>query len=174
MLNIIKIREETPKDYKKVYELIENTFKYAQHTDGDEHNLVVRLRNSDAFIPELSIVAEFDNEIVGHILFTKIKAGSTVQLALAPLTVSMKYQKQGIGGLLIKEGHKIAAKLGFEYSILLGHPSYYPRFGYVPAEKYKIKCPFEVPREAFMAINLQGKSTIIDSTIDYPKEFFIK
>ena len=102
--------------------LKQDTFKHAEHTDGDEHNLVERLRKSDAFIPELSLVASADNKIVGHILFTKIKVGKTTQLALAPLTVSQQFQKQGIGSLLVKTGHNIAKTMEFEYSILLGNP----------------------------------------------------
>lgn len=167
------IRKEEIKDQKAVFELIKNTFMFAEHTDGDEHNLVERLRKSEAFIPELSLVAETNNEIAGHILFTKVKVGETTQLALAPLTVSIDCQRRGIGGLLIKEGHKIAKNMGFEYSILLGYPSYYSRFGYKPGITFGIKCPFDVPAEYFMAINLQGKLTKLNAVVEYPKEFFI-
>lgn len=151
----VLIRQETIQDKKKTFELIKETFKHAEHTDGDEHNLV----------------AELGNEIIGHILFTQVKVGDTTQLALAPLTVAVKYQRQGIGGLLIQHGHKIAKSLGYEYSILLGYPSYYSRFGYVPAKIFGIKSPFDVPDEFFMAINLQGKSTKLNAIVEYPKEF---
>lgn len=167
----VLIRQETIQDKKKTFELIKETFKHAEHTDGDEHNLVERLRESSCFIPELSLVAELGNEIIGHILFTQVKVGNTTQLALAPLTVAVKYQRQGIGGLLIQHGHKIAKSLGYEYSILLGYPSYYSRFGYVPAKIFGIKSPFDVPDEFFMAINLQGKSTKLNAIVEYPKEF---
>lgn len=146
----VLIRQETIQDKKKTFELIKETFKHAEHTDGDEHNLVERLRESSCFIPELSLVAELGNEIIGHILFTQVKVGDTTQLALAPLTVAVKYQRQGIGGLLIQHGHKIAKSLGYEYSILLGYPSYYSRFGYVPAKIFGIQSPFDVPDEFFM------------------------
>lgn len=172
MLDNIKIRQEIPSDRKKIFELIKNTFVQAQHTDGDEHNLVDRLRESTAFIPELSLVAEYNNEIIGHILFSKIKVGDSVQLALAPLSVATKYQKLGIGSNLIQEGHKIAKTMGYEYSILLGYPSYYSKFGYKPAHIFGIKSPFDVPKEFYMAINLQGKSTNLNAVVQYPQEFF--
>ena len=82
------------------------------------------------------MVAEFNKKIVGYILFTKVKVGKTTQLALAPLAVLAQFQKQGIGTSLIKTGHKIAKKMGFEYSILLGNPEYYSRFGYKPASEF--------------------------------------
>lgn len=173
MTDSLIIRKETKHDQKRVFVLIKDTFKHAEHTDGDEHNLVERLRNSNAFVPELSLIAEYQNEIIGHILFTKVKVGKNTQLALAPLTVSVKYQRQGIGGKLINEGHRIAKDLGYEYSILLGHPSYYPRFGYMPAKNFGIISPFDVPEEYFMAINLQGKSTKLNAIVEYPKEFFL-
>ena len=169
----IIIRQETNKDYPKVFNLIKNTFKFAEHSDGDEHNLVERLRESNAFIPELSLVAEYNNEIIGHILFTKVNVGSTIQLALAPLSVSTNYQRQGVGTKLIKEGHRIAKNLGYEYSIVLGDPNYYSRFGYIPAKTFGIKSPFEISEEFFMAINLQGKFTNLNATVEYHKEFLL-
>lgn len=170
--NII-IRQETEKDRMKVYNLIKDTFKQAEHSDGNEHNLVERLRKSEAFIPELSLVAVADKKIIGHILFTKLKVGKTTQLALAPLTVTPLFQNQGIGSLLVKTGHKIAKEMGFEYSILLGSPKYYSRFGYKPSNEFNIICPFEVAQEYFMAINLQGKNSPLNAKVEYPKEFSI-
>lgn len=135
MENII-IRQETKKDIVDVYNLIKEVFKNAEHSDGDEHNLVNRLRKSNAFIPELSLVAELDKKIVGHILFTKVMVGDSIQLALAPISVDTALQKQGIGSLLIHTGHTIAKNMGFEYVILLGYPRYYSRFGYRPSRDF--------------------------------------
>lgn len=81
---MLTIRQEKPEDYRQVEQVVEQAFARAEHTDHDEHNLVARLRGSEAFIPELSLVAEQDGRIVGHILFTKLKVGQTTQLALAP------------------------------------------------------------------------------------------
>lgn len=172
MIENIIIRQETKLDYIQVFELIKNTFKNAEHSDGNEHYLVERLRKSASFIPELSLVAEYNKKIIGHILFTEVKVGNTTQLALAPLTVLTDFQRRGIGKTLIKEAHRIAKNIGYEYSILLGHMSYYPRFGYIPAIKFGIQCPFDVPSEFFMALNLQGKSTMLNAIVEYPPEFF--
>lgn len=168
------IRQEKPSDYDTVYEVIKNAFEKAEHSDGDEQNLVARLRKSPAFIPELSLVAEINNRIVGHIMFTKLKVGTTIQLALAPLAVLPAYQKQGIGGKLITAGHKIAKQLGYEYSILIGHPAYYPRFGYVNAAHFAIKAPFELPEDVFMAFDLKETGGPLNAEVEYPKEFFEK
>ena len=133
----------------------------------------MNLRNSDSFIPELSLVAVKDNKIVGYILFTKIKIENHEEIALAPLAVLPEYQKQGIGSKLIEEGHKIAKKLGYHYSIVLGSENYYPKFGYIPAIQYGIQAPFEVQNENFMAVKLNETNTEIKGVVQYAKEFGI-
>lgn len=168
------IRQEEPDDIEAVRQVVKQAFEKAEHTDQDEHNLVNRLRKSDAFIPELSLVAEENGKIVGHILFTKLKIGETIQLALAPLSVLPECQKQGIGGKLIMAGHRKAKEMGYEYSILLGHADYYPRFAYFPASRIGVKAPFDVPEENLMAFNLQGKNTRLNGILEYPKAFFEK
>lgn len=170
---MLEIRQENKNDYKAVYNLIEKAFKEAEHSDGNEHDLVNSLRNSKNFIPELSLVAIRDNKVVGYILFTKVKIGKYEELALAPLGILPEYQRKGIGSRLIKEGHKIAKKLGYHYSIVLGSEKYYPKFGYIPAIEYKIQAPFEVPKENFMAIKLNNTDTEIKGIVEYAKEFGI-
>ena len=172
MQNVI-IRQETEKDREIVRSLVKESFARAQHSDGDEHNLVERLRGSEAFIPELSLVAVLNNEVGGYILFTKLEVGKTTQLALAPLAVAPGFQKQGIGSILVKTGHKKASEMGFEYSILLGDPGYYSRFGYRPSDEFNIKCPFDVPGEYFMAVKFQGEPFLFNAEVKYPKEFLI-
>ena len=99
------IRKEEPRDYEAVYFIVKNAFESAEHSDGTEQNLVTALRKGDAFIPELSLVAEIDGKIVGHILFTRATVGKDTVLVLAPLSVLPEYQRKGIGISLIKEGH---------------------------------------------------------------------
>jgi predicted N-acetyltransferase YhbS len=177
----ILIRQEVSADYASVYEVIKAAFSNAEYTDHDEHNLVVRLRNSTAMIPELSLIAvDADNNgIVGHILFTKNKIigdkNEYTSLALAPVSVLPEMQGKGIGEKLILEGHKIALELGFNSVIVLGHPGYYPRFGYVPASRFGITAPFDVPDEAFMACELTAHALSgVEGVVEYPKEFFNK
>ena len=128
------IRQEEPKDYEAVYHVVKAAFGSAEHTDGNEQDLVNALRKSKSFIPALSLVAEQDGKVTGHILFTEVKVGGTVQLALAPLSVLPAFQKQGIGKALIRAGHEKAAALGYLYSIVLGSELYYPQIGYLPGD----------------------------------------
>lgn len=168
---MLEIRQEKPKDYEEVYNVVKTAFATAEHSDGNEQDLVAKLRKSNNFIPELSLVATINGKIVGYILFTEIKIGKYEELALAPLAVLPKYQKQGVGTKLIQEGHKIAKRLGYHYSIVLGSENYYQKFGYLPASIYEIKPPFKVTSENFMAINLTNTDIKINGIVEYAKEF---
>ncbi|MCA0931340.1 N-acetyltransferase [Lutimonas saemankumensis] len=170
------IRQETPADYKDVFNLIEKAFRSEQHSDHKEQFLVERLRKSDAFIPELSLVAEVDGKIVGHILLTKLKIKNPVDsfdsLALAPVSVLPEFQGIGIGGKLIAESHKRAKELGHKSIVLLGHASYYPKFGYQRADKYEIELPFKVPKENCMVIELvENGLNGLSGIVEYPEAF---
>lgn len=167
----ILIRQETSKDYEEVYKLVSDAFKTAEYVDGDEQDLIVDLRKGDAYIPELSLVAEIDGEIVGHIMFSKMKVGNDEVLALEPLSIKLKYQKQGIGTALIIEGHRIAKLLGYTYSVVFGSGRYYSKFGYMPAIKFGIKVPESIPAESYMAIKLQENAKPIGGEVTYAKEF---
>ncbi len=168
----VKIRQENKGDFDAVFEV--NKLAFGQ---GTEANLVGLLRQSKAFVPELSLVATLDNKIVGHILFTKIQIvnddnSETESLALAPMAVRPEFQHKGIGAELIKHGLDKARELKHKSVIVLGHEHYYPKFGFVQAAKWNIKSPYEVPASAFMAIELVSdglKNT--NGLVKYPKEF---
>lgn len=173
----IKLRKESKNDFESVFKLIEKAFEKEEHSDHKEQFLVERLRKSQAFIPELAIVAEVDNKIVGHILFTKLEiknqSQSFASLALAPVSVLPEFHGKGIGSKLILFGHEIAKNLGYNSVILLGHENYYPRFGYERCEKYNIKMPFDVPAENCMVMALTPNGlTGISGEVVYPKAFF--
>ena len=176
---MITIRQEERKDYQKVFQLTEEAFREMEHSDHQEQFLVEKLRKSEAFIPELSLVAEDEKGIIaGHILFTKIKIvneeKSFDSLALAPVSVKPEFQNQGIGAKLILEGHRIAEELGYESVILIGHEKYYPRFGYKKTSNFGISFPFDIPEENGMAIELI-KDGLRDKkgVVKYPQEFEI-
>lgn len=165
----MNIRQEAEKDYTETEKLTEVAFRSLELSDHNEHFLVHRLRQSKDFIPELSLVAEMNNKIVGHILFSRIAIigkNEIESLILAPVSVFPEYQGQGIGGNLIMEGLVKAKDLGFTSVILVGHSSYYPRFGFEKASKWGIRCSFDVPDEALMANELvkdalQGKEGVV-------------
>ncbi len=142
----------------------------------NESRLVERLRKTEAFVPELSLVAVRQQEIVGYILFTRIKIqGETSHesLALAPMAVHPEHQRAGIGRELIRAGLARAEDLGFDSVIVLGHPGYYPRFGFQRASRWGIRCPFDVPDEAFLALGLrEGALRGKDGTVQYADPFY--
>lgn len=169
----MQIRQETKSDYLLVYELIKKAFSTAAHSDGNEHELVSALRESNSFLPELSLIALMNRKVAGYILYTKVTVGDRTALALAPLAVLPQYQRQGIGMALMEEGHRIAKGLNFDYSIVLGDPKYYQRAGYLPASVYGIHAPFEVPDENFMAIKLNPAAAKLSGVVVYDPVFQI-
>lgn len=171
MGDTVKIRQERKSDYAAVYEVVKAAFASAEHSDGNEQDLVTALRNSGAFVPDLSLVAEEDGNVVGHILFTKADVDGHTVLALAPLSVLPLYQQQGIGLALMAEGHRIAKELGFDYSVVLGHAEYYPKAGYRPASRFGIKAPFDVADENFMAVKLNPDAKELRGVMRYDAAF---
>ena len=173
----ITIRKEIPKDHNWVIELTAKAFETMPFSEGDEDKLVARLRNAPGFIPELSLIAELDGLIVGHILFTPLVIDNGQQqfesLVLGPVSVLPEFQKQGIGGKLIRAGHQKAVELGFRSVILIGHPEYYPRFGYKPASTWGIKTHYELPSDdVFMAVELtDGALKNVSGMVIFPPEF---
>lgn len=173
----IIIRQEDPIDHEVVFKIIEEAFKHEEMSDHQEQFLVQRLRKSESFVPELSLVAEVDQEVVGYILLSKIKIKNGKKeypsLALAPIAVHSQWQKLGIGSRLIKYAHQRARELGYNSVILLGHADYYPRFGFRKASTYGITLPFDVPDEYCVAIELVDHSLAnISGIVEYPKEFY--
>ncbi|PZR98869.1 MAG: hypothetical protein DLM69_08110 [Candidatus Chloroheliales bacterium] len=126
----IIIRPEVVADYPAIADIHMRAFD-----NRVDVSLIVSLqRHRRSFDPELSLVAELDGRVVGHVLFSperiRLLSQSVPAVNLSPIGIDPAYQGQGIGGRLILEGHRIAALKGYCLSILLGHPTYYPRFGY--------------------------------------------
>lgn len=173
----IHIRKEEKSDYNEVIELTAKAFKNMPYADGDEDKLVERLRKAPTFISELSLVAESEGRILGHILFTPAiidnKQKQFQTLVLGPVSVLPEFQKQGIGGQLIKAGHKKAVECGFDSVILIGHPEYYPRFGYKPASGWGIKTHYKLPSDdVFMAVEIRENALKnVSGMVIFPPEF---
>jgi predicted N-acetyltransferase YhbS len=173
----IETRQEQAQDHDAVYILTEKAFRNMPYGNHDEQELVGRLRKSPAFIPELSMVAVADGEIVGHIMLTKNRIVNDREvfesLTLGPVSVPPELQGKGIGSLLIRAAHDKALEMGFTSVLLVGHEKYYPRFGYLPASGFGILSPIEVPDPVFMAVELvPGALKDVAGTVEYPKEFF--
>ena len=170
MTNII-IRKETKNDYDQIS--LVNDLAFSQKQEGE---LIVNLRKRTEFLSGLSLVAESDNKIIGHILFFPVyikSENNRIQtLSLAPMSILPGYQNKGLGGSLVNSGLRIAIELGFTSVVVLGHPKYYPKFGFKKASKWKIKAPFDVPDEALMAIELKsGVLNFGGGIIEYPDEY---
>ncbi len=173
----MNIRQEVLTDYPAVFNLIEEAFRNMEISNHQEHFFVERLRKSQAFIPELSLVALLENKIVGHIVLSKINLKTDEKefqtLILAPVSVLPEFQHRGIGSQLIIAAHKKAIELGFKSVILVGHEDYYPRFGYKKAVAFGIKQPFDVPEDNNLALELvENGLNGVSGTVDYPTYFF--
>lgn len=131
-LNQCTLRSERINDYHSISVVNAAAFNYSYGMG--EVTLINVLRSRKAFDPDLSLVAELNNRIIGHVLFTpqQVFVGGKLldAVILAPIAVYPEFQNKGIGTVLIEEGHKRAKEKGFHFSLLLGHPGYYPRFGY--------------------------------------------
>jgi putative acetyltransferase len=161
------IRKEQSGDHKAIHAL-----NLASFENGPEADLVDKLRIScDAY---LAFVAVENESVVGHILFTPvtIKNSEHAGMGLAPMAVLPPHQGKGIGSKLVRHGLEYLSKQGCPFVIVLGHPGYYPRFGFEPAIKWGIHSTYDVPENAFMAIELlSGSLDGVSGTVEYPKEF---
>jgi predicted N-acetyltransferase YhbS len=155
----ITIRPERTDDGPAISDVVRRAYDNVIYSDHREHLMIERLRGTDAYIPELSLLAEIKNKAVGHILLTKASIGNghsaMEALALAPLSVVPEAQSQGVGKRLVGAAHRRAAELGFAAIVLVGIPSYYPQFGYERLSRYPIKLPFDAPDGNCMILRLR-------------------
>ena len=165
------VRPETPADRDAIDRVTEAAFGRPQ-----EARLVRALRDSKHYVAELALVAEEAGEVVGHVMFSYVTLTNDDEerrvLCLAPLSVTPERQRAGVGGALIEAGLKRADERGEPLVVLLGHPAYYPRFGFRPASELGIEPPPpDVPSPAFMARPLSRYHKRYRGTISYPQEF---
>ena len=166
------IRQETEKDFPEIYQLIKTAFETAKVKDGDEQDFAENLRKSENFIPQLALVAEDKNKLIGQIMLTKTYVsqpdGSQYEgLLIAPVSVLLEYRDQGVGSALIKEGIRRGEALGFKAVFLCGDPAYYHRFGFRSTASFDIKYIHDVPEQFIMAYEIEnGALDNVYGTID--------
>lgn len=151
----IEIRREKPADVSAVREVHRAAFG-----QDDEATIVDTLRSSCDDL--VSLVAEEDERIVGHILFSPVtiegENGQLVGMGLAPMAVHPDRQRQGIGSSLIQAGLDTLRDRGVPFVVVLGHPHYYRRFGFTPAARYNVRSKWEVPDDVFMLLELESSA----------------
>lgn len=146
------IRAEEPGDWVAVHAVNVSAFETPL-----EANLVDALR--DQAQPLVSLIAEDNGAIVGHIMFSPVSLSGHPALGimgLAPMAVAPVYQRKGIGSALVRDGLDQCKRRGFGAVVVLGHPAYYPRFGFSAATRFGIVCEYEVPEDAFMVVELHA------------------
>lgn len=163
----MRIRAELPGDYPGVREI--NAAAFGRDAEA---KLVEMLREQAS--PVVSLVAEDDGALVGHVLFSPVSLPGIEGLAmgLAPMAVAPRRQRLGIGSALVKAGLAHCKELGAVAVVVLGHPEFYPKFGFSPAERFGLKCEYDVPAEAFMAIELHARALRgVSGTVKYHAVF---
>lgn len=146
------IRPETSRDTAAIRAVIESAFAGTSEAD------LVDLLRRDAK-PFVSLVAEEEGRIVGHICFSPVTIENTESpgaIGLAPLAVVPDLQNRGIGSQLVRAGLEECRRQRHTLVVVLGHPDYYPRFGFVPAHTVGLSCEYDVPANHFMALCLDG------------------
>jgi putative acetyltransferase len=166
---MVTIRMETSSDYSAIHKINELAFGRP-----NEANLVDALRqNADPFI---SLVAELSGQVVGHIFFSPVTIENDnsvfTALGLAPLAVLPEFQNQGIGSTLVRAGLEKCQQIDHDIVVVLGHPNFYPRFGFIPSQRKGIRCEYDVPDEVFMIAELNsGRLKGRKGLVKYHPEF---
>lgn len=155
----MRIRPETPEEFPLLYDFVRRAFATARVCDGDEQDYAARLRDGDAYIPALALVAEEGGRIIGHVLFTRLAVrradgGEQPALLLGPLSVALEHRQRGVGAALVREGCRRAMALGHSAVFLVGDPAYYGRFGFRPAADFGIANTNELPDSDVLAREL--------------------
>jgi putative acetyltransferase len=120
----------------------------------------------------LSLVAALDDQVVGHIMYSPVLVGEVAAAALGPMAVLPQHQRQGIGGKLVEAGNRKLKESGCPFIIVVGHPNFYPRFGFTPASTCGITCEWEMPDDVFIVLALDdSKMAGVSGLARYRPEF---
>lgn len=145
------IRKEKPTDQTHIHAVNSASFDTSAEAD-----LVDALRKVAK--PLVSLVAEIDRKIIGHILFSPVSLEGCPNLkimGLAPMTVTPDFQGKGIGSALIRKGLNACRKLDYGAVVVLGYPDYYHRFGFISSARFDINSQYDVPEDVFMVLELE-------------------
>ncbi|MFI9293407.1 GNAT family N-acetyltransferase [Streptomyces gardneri] len=167
------VREESAEDAPRVWQVVSTAFGSVETPSETEADLVDNLRlDAEAWLPGLSYVAEApDGTIAAHALITRCRVNGAPAAALAPVSVAPEYQRTGAGQAVVRAVLDAARLRGEPLVLVMGHPEYYPRFGFVRASEYGIKPGFEVPDEVMMALVLDATAPVPSGTLVYPAAF---
>ncbi|QLY32691.1 GNAT family N-acetyltransferase [Nocardia huaxiensis] len=161
-------RSETPSDIAAIRAITLAAFDTAEEAD-----LVDALRADPAWIEGLSMIsADADGTAVGHALLTRCHIGTTPALCLAPCAVLPEFQSSGAGSAVIRAALRAAAERGESFVVVLGHPHYYPRFGFERAIDHGVELSIEVPADALMVMSLTDQP-LPRGTVTYAVPFGI-
>ena len=165
----MNICPETQADYSVIAEIHKLAFGRQEEAD-----LVEKIRNSQYYVPQLTLVAQVNNSVVAHSMLSYIHlvGEETFQvIGLAPIAVHPDFQNQGIGSALINAGLNKANVLGEALIVVLGNSQFYSRFGFQPSVDFGIESPFPVPEDAFMVKPLINYHSNYQGKIVYPESF---
>ncbi len=161
----IHIRETAVTDFQDIMKVEEQAFGYDK-----EAKLTADLLKDKTAKPILSLLAFHSQKAIGHILFTRVYMNEMdnnqpLLHILAPLAIIPEYQKKGVGGLLIQHGLETLKEIGSEMVFVLGHPTYYPKYGFIPDAMQKgYTAPFTIPekvKNAWMVQSLNSAGFVI-------------
>jgi putative acetyltransferase len=165
----LSIRPETGHDHEAIAKVTRAAFGKVR-----EARIIDAIRRSDGFVPELSLVAELEGVVVGHVMLSYVELGDESRrvLELGPMSVTPERQRKGIGSALVEEALDRADARGEPLVLVLGHPTYYPRFGFRPASELGIAPPDPGIRdEVFMAVRLRGYEPSLRGRVVLPPAF---
>lgn len=143
----LSLRPERPGDEEALRRLNDDAFG-----GPAESAIVDALRASGETL--VSLVAEDGDTLVGHVLFSPVTLGTVQGMGLGPMAVTPERQRSGIGSRLVELGLSRLREAGCPFVVVLGHPEYYPRFGFLPASELSIRCQWDVPPDVFMILVL--------------------
>lgn len=171
------LRPETKKEHRRIRQLVQEAFDPMPFSTGKEWQLVEAIRSSRGYVPELALVAEFDGQIIGHLMVSEViihrKSHKIPALILSPVSVLPQYQRQGVGQVLCQKAVEEACKTDYPVMIVIGDPNYYKRFGFRPAVPEGVYLPFGFEEEYLQMMPLQdGALEKVSGAIQFPSWFF--